>query len=125
VTLHEWWGGDSSGPRYLVPGLALLAPWAARAFERWPRATAVLALVSLANALAVTAVSTTSLWHGSPCPLAFETWPYLLGGTFRRANVGMSLGLSGRASLLPGIALLAVLGALLARAVRAAPRDEV
>src|SRR6185436_16364238 len=54
-----WFGGHSTGPRLLVPALPLLAPFAAFAYERWPRATAALASISTAHALATTAVTLT------------------------------------------------------------------
>lgn len=47
------YGGDSPGPRYLVPALPFLAVGLAPALARWPRTTTLLALVSVVASTAV------------------------------------------------------------------------
>ena len=55
---YNWWhGGNSFGPRLLIPAVPLLALHLAPAFARWPRASAGLAAVSTALVLAATAAN--------------------------------------------------------------------
>jgi len=48
------YGGESPGPRFLVPSLPFIALGLAPAFSRWPRATATLAAISIASMTALT-----------------------------------------------------------------------
>ena len=95
-----WFGGCSTGPRLLVPALALLAPFAAIAYERWPRATAALASISTVNALATAAVSLTAP-ENVVNPLVQEVYPVLAAGQVGRANLATLLGFPGTPALLP------------------------
>ncbi len=55
VSFNAWHGGNSFGPRYLVPALPFLALPLAVAFARWPRTGCAVAFVSAAIALLATA----------------------------------------------------------------------
>lgn len=121
TAMHPLWhGGFSAGPRLLVPGLALLAPFAARAYERWPKTTAALASISTAHALAVTAFAVT-VDEKVPNPLFTLVYPALGSGMLGRTNAGIALlDLAGFSSLVPGILGGGGLAVALALAVRRA-----
>lgn len=55
ASFNAWHGGNSFGPRYLVPALPFLGLYLAPAFARWPRAGGALAAASAAIVLAATA----------------------------------------------------------------------
>lgn len=55
ASFNAWHGGNSFGPRYLVPALPFLGLFLAPAFARWPRAAGALAVASAAVVLAATA----------------------------------------------------------------------
>lgn len=55
ASFNAWHGGNSFGPRYVVPALPFLGLFLAPAFARWPRAAGALAVASAAVALAATA----------------------------------------------------------------------
>jgi hypothetical protein len=110
---HGWWGGFTTGPRYLVPGLPLLAPFAAEAFARFRAASVVLAAISLANALATLAVSV-SVHERVPIPL-LDVYRGLFQGLLGRGNVGEFLGLAGDLSLVPYVLVAGGLSVALAR----------
>jgi hypothetical protein len=62
----DYWGGFP-GPRFVGPALPFVALGFAAAFERWPRTTAALALVSIVGATHqalqfATATATWNLW---------------------------------------------------------------
>jgi hypothetical protein len=64
------YGGDSPGPRYLIPALPFLATGLPFAFARWPRVTVPLAVVSIAATVGVmltwpAAVNAASVYHWS------------------------------------------------------------
>jgi hypothetical protein len=113
-----WWGGFGAGPRYLVPllpFLALAACWALQAL--WARRATRLA----ANALVL--LSALLIWAEALAGQLFppdslrNTWagyvlPAWLEGDIAR-NLGMALGLRGATSLLPLLALTALLLVLL------------
>jgi hypothetical protein len=112
-----WWGGFAAGPRLLIPGLALLAPFAARALERWPHPTLVLGTVSVANALACSAVALT-IREDVGSPLVDAVWPSIVMGRTGRASLGQDLGLSLWGSLALELALAGGLAAALAISLR-------
>lgn len=106
-----WWGGFSVGPRYLVPGLPLLAvPFGA--FVAWCNGLAGRArFVGLGLVAALSAVSLALIWATTVArqnyppdslhnPLVEYVLPALREGDIAR-NVGMALRLHGLASLLP------------------------
>lgn len=99
---YMWWGGAAAGPRHLVPVLGLLSFGAAHAWEsrlRW--AIFVLALVSIANLLVLTAVGIEAPDHGN----------VLFDYAYRRLASGELASLSGASNL--GIRLGLVRGATL------------
>jgi hypothetical protein len=123
-----WWGGYTTGPRLLVPGFVLLAPFAAEAYARWPKTTAALASISTAHAIAGTFVSV-SVVDTVRNPLFQAIYPGLaegrLGEGGARRNAGIALGLAPEVSLLPYAAIALALAAALARAVKkGAAREE-
>src|SRR5581483_7499683 len=95
---HGWWGGYSTGPRYLVPALPLLVPFAARAFERWPKLASALAAISFANAVAIAAVSV-SVHELERNPLRDDIWPGLVHGVFGRTSLAAAAGAGPRLSV--------------------------
>jgi hypothetical protein len=86
---NGWHGGWTTGPRYLVPGIAFLALGLPLAFRRWPLATTSLGVFSLAMHLLITAVdpqpplgigaSQDPLWRRSP--VAEHVLPLFVGRT--------------------------------------------
>jgi hypothetical protein len=56
ASFNEWHGGDTFGPRYLMPAMPFFALPLVRSFVRWPCVTATLALLSIAIMLTATAV---------------------------------------------------------------------
>ena len=109
-----WSGGFGVGPRYLVPCLPFLALAAGFGLARaWTR-PALRPIVVLAAAWSLAAVWAETIGGQSfpdytPNPLFDFSLPRLASGDLAR-NLGMLLGLSGWASLLPllAFALLAV-----------------
>jgi len=107
---YMWWGGASAGPRHLMPGLAFLAVGLAavvRTKYRIVRALgAVLALVSVANCVAVTLVGIEAPEQGDI--LRGFVWPRFRAAHFASmngaSNLGLKLGLSPVASVLPLLA---------------------
>jgi hypothetical protein len=104
---YMWWGGAAAGPRHLIPGMAAVAVGVALlagARPRWVRwVTGALAILSIANAIAVTAV-------GLEAPerrdlLKEYAWPTLAKGRVSAlsgaSNLGIKLGLPPLASLAP------------------------
>jgi hypothetical protein len=127
-----WWGGFAAGPRYLVPLLPFLALAAAWALDgMFKRAATRVLAVSLA------VLSTLLVWAEALAGQLFppdsirNTWagyvvPAWLEGDLAR-NLGMALGLRGSLSLLPLLALTALLLLLLqvrSRGMWQARRDE-
>jgi hypothetical protein len=105
---YMWWGGAAAGPRHLVPVLGFLAFGLAAAWERpllrW--LIVPLALVSLANAIALTAV-------GLEAP---EQGNVLFDYAYPRIAQGQVATLSGASNLgvRAGLVRLGTLGPLLA-----------
>jgi hypothetical protein len=115
ASYYMWWGGAAAGPRHLIPGLPFLAAGVMvglRARWAWVRTlTVVLALISMANFLALTAVGMEAPEHGNV--LWKFAWHHLqwgnVGGPAGSSNLGLRLGLKGGSSILPLLAW-AVLG---------------
>lgn len=70
---HNWESGWAPGPRYLIPAIPFLALPSVLAFDRMPRPTSLLALVSIAVMTLVTAVDPQApvllgepLWRSNP-----------------------------------------------------------
>ncbi|MBI3724091.1 hypothetical protein HY251_09090 [bacterium] len=123
-TQPGWWGGKSSGPRYLVPALPLLAPFAARAWQRWPNGTAALAGASLSNALAVLWVTLTASQEDFRSPLFQWIYWLLLSGKVDRSSPGKALGLPGLLALVPYFLVALPLAVGLFLSVRRASHEE-
>jgi hypothetical protein len=118
-----WQGGWAIGPRYLLPMLPFLVVPVSFALDRWGQRWIVRLLVPLALAWSVFAVWAESLggqnfpdWTRNP--LFAYSLPHLRDGDLLR-NVGMALGLSGWASLIPLLVLMTALGGGLMRQIRA------
>jgi hypothetical protein len=107
---YMWWGGASAGPRHLIPGLAFLAlglvpvlrskrPWL-----RW--LGAALAIISIANCVAVTLVGIEPPEFADL--LRSWVWPRVRDAKFASmngaSNLGLKLGLPPVASVLPLLA---------------------
>lgn len=122
-TMGIWWGGWSSGPRYLIVGipmLALLAPRVA-ALPRWARAVhwAALAL-SASNMLALAAVGLMAD-EAERNPLYGEAYRALLSGEILdNVNLGMLLGFGPRGGLAAFLLVFGTWTLLLLRSARSA-----
>jgi hypothetical protein len=107
-----WTGGATSGPRFVVPALVLLAPLIGCGWRRFPVITSLLLCWSVLNQLAIAAV-----WILTPerysNPLMQVIYPRFIRGDFERGNLGLRFGLPGLWSIAP-IALLIVAGVWLA-----------
>jgi hypothetical protein len=57
ASFFMWYGGNAFGPRYLAPVLPFFGLAAAYGIERWPEPGLVLALISIAMMLVVTAIA--------------------------------------------------------------------
>jgi hypothetical protein len=124
ATLSIWWGGWSSGPRYLIvaiPMLALLAPRVA-ALPRWARAVHCAALaLSASNMFALTAVGVMAD-EAERNPLYGLAYRALLSGeNLDNVNLGMLLGFGPRWSLAAFLLVFGTWTLLLLRSARAAP----
>lgn len=80
VTFNGWHGGWAVGPRYLAPAVPFLALPAVRGFVRWPATAVVLATVSAAIGLLVTAVDPQS-------PVGLAPWASIDGPRWRHSPV--------------------------------------
>jgi hypothetical protein len=100
ASYFTWTGGYTTGPRFVIPALVMLAPLLAAGWRRFPVITTVLLCLSASNQFAIAAV-----WlqahDGYRNPLAEVIYPRLLSGTFLRGNLGLRLGLPGIWSLAP------------------------
>jgi hypothetical protein len=104
---YMWDGGAAIGPRHTVPMLGLLSVGLVRAQATVPSAFAVLASVSAAQMLLLTAAMPEAPQHGNPL------WEYAFGHVAGRdastdalaSNLGLLLGLPGVWSLLPLLGL--------------------
>ena len=97
------YGGDSPGPRYLIPALPFLAIGLPLAYVRWPRLTVALAAVSITATVAVmltwpSAVDAASVYHGrlgeSRGLAVHGVHSSLPSGSRRRSTRGPASGLS-------------------------------
>lgn len=106
---YMWDGGAATGPRHTVPMLGMLCVGFVAAHHVVPRAFAVLACVSAAQMLLLTAAMPEAPQHGNPL------WEFALGQVSGRdastdalaSNLGLLLGLPGVWSLLPLLGLWA------------------
>lgn len=122
ASYRVWWGGYTSGPRLIIPALALLAPLIGLGVQRFPRAGFTLLTISAVNQLAITGVWV-RLSEDYSDPLRQVIYPLLLAGQFDRSNIGIAVGMTPRISLVvPGIAA-AILLTMSWRRLRQAP-DE-
>jgi len=110
ASYHTWSGGYTTGPRFVVPAVVLLAPLLACGWRRFPVITTILLCWSMLNQLAIA-----SVWMQVPDqysnPLVEVIYPRFVTGNFIRSNLGMRLGLPGVWSVLPVV--VALTGALL------------
>jgi hypothetical protein len=120
---QTWWGGRTTGPRFLVPALVLFGPFVGSAFERAPRLCFALLGISVANYVAITAVSY-SVRAIVANPLLDVIYPMFVRGEFERSNLGLIAGLPGLWSLAP-LAIAAIVFAFSALPAerRASARD--
>ena len=104
---YMWDGGAAAGPRHMVPAIGFLALGLALAWKKAPLVCAVLAVVSAAQMLIVTAASPelsqfgNPLWEHALQEASAKTSRLSAEGT----NLGALLGLGGLASLMPLLAL--------------------
>lgn len=115
---YMWDGGAALGPRHAIPMLPFACLGLVPALARLPWATWVLAGVSCLQVMVITAAGPEAPGWGNPLwsyglPELLQT-PVSGGAT----TVGRLLGLPGPLSLLPLVALMALLGRELARANR-------
>ena len=123
-----WWGGFAVGPRYLLPGLPLLAvPFGA--VVAWCNRQALrLRLLGLGGIAALASLSLALTWATTFArqnyppdtlhhPLAEYVLPALREGDIAR-NLGMGLQLHGVASLIPLLIILALGGIGIAATLR-------
>jgi hypothetical protein len=110
---QTWWGGRTTGPRFLVPATVLFGPFVGSAFERAPRLCLALLGISVANYVAITAVSY-SVRATVANPLLDVIYPMFVRGEFERSNLGLIAGLHGLWSLAP-LAIAAIAFAFSAR----------
>ncbi|HVU03175.1 MAG TPA: hypothetical protein VHE30_15550 [Polyangiaceae bacterium] len=115
---YMWWGGAAAGPRHLVPAMPFLALGLSRLWDgpfRW--VAALLALVSFANVLVLTAVGLEAPDRGS---LLFDyAYARFLRGELASLsgaeNLGIRLGLARGASLGPILVWVLLGGRFLVR----------
>jgi hypothetical protein len=107
ASYYMWWGGASAGPRHLIPALSIASVGVALAWmnrRRWLRLlTVTLAIVSIANCLAISAVGLEAPETGDV--LRSFAWARLFEGKIAAisgaSNIGLKMGLPGAASLVP------------------------
>jgi hypothetical protein len=119
LSFYAWTGGWGVGPRFLMPAIPFLSVFVARAAHRFPRLTAVLVAVSIANMFTVTAVCLMVPTNDSGPPMrldpVFECYRRLFSwhtismqqGSF---NLGLLLKMPGLTSLLLPLAALGAFG---------------
>lgn len=118
---YIWWGGWTTGSRYIIPGLVLLAPAVATGFAALPKIGMVLLAISVVNHVAI---STVQVMANDDVlnPMAEVIYPLLLRGEFERSNVArFLLGATGHLSLLPMLIPAAAIGVALVRRLARMP----
>jgi hypothetical protein len=129
-----WWGGFAVGPRYLLPGLPLLAIPLGVVLARVNAASLPHRLVGLAAFAILATVSALHVWATTLAgqsfppdttrrPLTDYVLPALQDGNVAR-NLGMALHLRGVASLMPLLIALGLAVLLLGRQLLATRRDS-
>jgi len=115
-----WWGGATTGPRFPIPALPLLAPLVGLGVARLPRLGAALLAISVATYAAIAA--TTVLAHEQAAvPLLDPVLRSLAHGVLGRENMGrVLLGLPHPWSLAPLALASTALALLLLREARPA-----
>ena len=105
ASYFTWSGGATTGPRFLIPAVTLLAPLVAAGWLRFPLVTSILLAWSALNQFAIAAVWIhASVDYRNPL---FETiYPRLWSGEFTRSNLAMRSGLPGMWSLVPLAAIV-------------------
>jgi len=68
LTFYGWKGGDSVGPRYLIPALPLVWMFALGPFQKWPIIAAVAISLSVVYMLAITSVCAVDAANGDNAP---------------------------------------------------------
>jgi hypothetical protein len=111
---YMWWGGAAAGPRHLIPGMAFLAAGVAflpRRGRPWlGRAIAVLAVVSVLNAVAIALVGVEAPERGDV--LRDFVWARMRSGRIAElsgaSNLGLKAGLTRVGSVVPLLAWMVV-----------------
>ena len=100
---YMWDGGAAIGPRHLLPALPFLALGLVPFFAAFPRAAALLALVSGLQMLLATYAGPEAPTHGHPLWgwAIFEFTDFGRVGSSSATNLGRFLGLPGPTSLVP------------------------
>lgn len=100
---YMWDGGASAGPRHMLPGIAWLCLGLVPAYERFAKATAVLAVYSALQALLTTyAGPEAPTWSHPIWGYAFfEFASFAPPASSAATNLGRFLGLPGPLSLIP------------------------
>lgn len=122
-----WWGGFAVGPRYVLPAVPLLALPLGMTIAWVNRAALPVRLAGFIVTLGLTGISVVMTWgltlagQGYPPdtirdPLVDYVWPAFRDGDVAR-NAGMVFGLSGVATLVPLVLVLALGMLLLVRAL--------
>ena len=117
---ENWTAGTAYGPRYQIAAIPLLMLALAPAAARWPFAFKVLAVLSIAFMFVVTAHAPFYIPEDLRDPLGVAIGGFSRG-QLDQPNLGLALGLSGLASLLP---LIVVEAALLFALSRTWPRTK-
>ncbi len=106
---YMWWGGSAYGPRHLLPALPFLVLGLLALPAPLARARLPLLALSIANALAATAIGPEAPARGDL--LADHVWSFILAGRVAvesgTSNLGLEMRLPGLLSLVPLLALWA------------------
>ncbi len=106
---YMWWGGSAYGPRHLLPALPFLTLGLLAVPAPLARARLPLLALSMANALAATAIGPEAPARGDL--LADHIWSFVLAGRVAvesgTSNLGLEMRLPGLLSLVPLLCLWA------------------